>query len=161
MPTPSVTPDAPRLRVSVRAAGGLVVRLGDDAVPRIVLVHNASDQEWSFPKGRQHRGERLLATALREVREETGFLCVAEAQAGATDHLDRRGRPKRTAYWVMRPVNGSFVPGGDVDDLAWLRPQEALVRLSQERNRFLLQASLAVIRDCLDRRQQDIAHHMG
>lgn len=138
-----------------------MVRLGDDGVPRIVVVHTTDDQEWSFPKGRQHRGERLLTTALREVREETGFLCVAEAQVGATEHLDRRGRPKRTLFWVMRRVNGSFAPGGQVDDLAWLRPQEALLRLSQERNRDLLENSLGAIRDCLDRRQHNVAQHLG
>ncbi len=90
MTVPSAASRDPQLRVAVRAAGGLVVRRGGDDTVRVVLVHRPRYDDWSFPKGKQRRGETLLAAGLREVREETGFLCVAEASLGVTEVLEGR-----------------------------------------------------------------------
>ncbi len=146
----------PRLRVAVRAAGGLVIRRGDDDAVRVVLVHRPNHDDWSFPKGRQRRGETLLAAALREVREETGFLCVAETSVGVTEYVDRGDRPKLVRYWVMDRINGTFVPNDEVDAIAWLRPSEAVLRLSHAHDRDLLERTVeqfaAVLegRECID-----------
>jgi 8-oxo-dGTP diphosphatase len=148
----------PGFRVSVRAAGGLVIRRGDDDAVRLVLVHRPRYDDWSFPKGRQRRGETLLAAALREVREETGFLCVAEGSIGVTEYIDRRDRPKLVRYWVMKRINGSFAPSDEVDAIAWLRPSEAVLRLSHEHDRGLLRGSVVQLaaalegRECVDTR---------
>jgi 8-oxo-dGTP diphosphatase len=147
-----------QLRVGVRAAGGLVIRRGTDDAVRVVLVHCPRYDDWSFPKGRQGRGETLLAAALREVRDKTGFLCVAQASVGVTEYLDRAARPKLVRYWVMNRVNGAFVPNDEVDAIAWLRPSEAIVRLSHDHDRRLLSGSVAQLtealaaRDCVDNR---------
>lgn len=146
----------PHLRVGVRAAGGLVIRRGSDDAVRLVLVHRPRYDDWSFPKGKQRRGETLMAAALREVREETGFLCVAEASIGVTEYVDRGDRPKQVRYWVMNRVNGVFSPTDEIDAIAWLRPSEAVVRLSHDHDRELLNHSVAQLagvleeRDCVD-----------
>ncbi|HSP66068.1 MAG TPA: NUDIX domain-containing protein, partial [Candidatus Deferrimicrobium sp.] len=106
--TPSAVTRDPQLRVGVRAAGGRVIRRGSDDAVRLVVVHRPRYDDWSFPKGKQRRGETLLAAALREVREETGFLCVAESSVGVTEYIDRGERPKLVRYWVMDRVNGVF-----------------------------------------------------
>ena len=142
----------PQLRVGVRAAGGLVIRRGSDDAVRLVLVHRPRYDDWSFPKGKQRRGETLLAAALREVREETGFLCVAEASIGVTEYVDRGERPKLVRYWVMNRVNGAFVPNDEVDAIAWLRPSEAVVRLSHDHDRELLSRSVAQLAAILEGR---------
>jgi 8-oxo-dGTP diphosphatase len=142
-----------RLRVSVCAAGGLVIRRGPDDAIRVVLVHRPRHDDWSFPKGRQRRGETLVTTALREVREETGFLCVAESVIGVTEYLDSRERPKLVRYWVMRIVTGTFVPTAEVDAIAWVRPSEAVVRLSHEHDRELLAGVVEHLAEVLERRE--------
>ena len=119
---------------------------------RLVVVHRPEYDDWSFPKGKQRRGETLLGAALREVREETGFLCVAEATVGVTEYLDRGGRPKLVRYWVMNPVNGSFSPNEEVDAIAWLRPSEAVVRLSHEHDRDLLARTVEQLTAALEER---------
>ena len=143
-----------RLRMAVRAAGGLVIRRGADDGIRVVVVHRPRYDDWSFPKGKQRRGETLQAAALREVREETGFFCVTEHQLGVTDYLDRRDRPKLVRYWAMRILRGDFVPNDEVDAMAWLRPAEATVRLSNDHDRELLTASVPVLAAVLDRRDE-------
>jgi 8-oxo-dGTP diphosphatase len=150
--TGSAAPRRPQLRLAVRAAGGLVIRRGSDDAVRIVVVHRPEYDDWSFPKGKQRRNESLLAAALREVREETGLLCIAAASVGVTEYLDRSERPKLVRYWAMTRVNGSFVPNDEVDSIAWLRPAEALVRLTHERDRELLSRSVEQLAADLDER---------
>lgn len=142
------------LRVAVRAAGGLVIRRGADEAIRVLLVHRGQQDDWSFPKGGQRRAETLLGAAVREVREETGLLCVAETVVGTTEHIDRRERRKMVRYWAMRPVTGTFQPTDEVDAVAWLRPPEALLRLSHDRDRELLEPAIPLLTAVLERRDQ-------
>jgi 8-oxo-dGTP diphosphatase len=145
---------AVRLRISVRAAGGLVIRRGADDEVRVVLVHRPRYDDWSFPKGKQRRGETLLAAALREVREETGLLCMAEAALGVTEYFDRRDRPKLVRYWAMNAVGGSFESNSEVDSMAWVRPTEAVLRLSHDHDIELLTAVTPQLEAVLDQRDR-------
>jgi 8-oxo-dGTP diphosphatase len=149
------------LRLAVRAAGGLVVRRGADGRARVVLVHRPRYDDWSFPTGKQRRGETLLAAGLREVREETGFFCLAEDSLGVTDYIDRRDRPKLVRYWVMNRVAGSFEPNAGVDAIAWVRPAEAALRLSHDRDRDLLHRATALVEAVLERREAAESMSLG
>jgi 8-oxo-dGTP pyrophosphatase MutT (NUDIX family) len=53
-----------------RAAGAVVFRRSDRGIRLLVL---RAYQNWDFPKGMIEPGEDALATARREVREETGL----------------------------------------------------------------------------------------
>lgn len=161
MPAQSSPRHDHRLRVGVRAAGGLVVRRGADDGVRVVLVHRPRYDDWSFPKGKQRRGETLLGAGLREVWEETGFLCVAEEVIGVTEYLDRSDRPKLVRYWAMNPVRGTFAPNQEVDSIAWLRPTEALVRLTHEHDHDLLAGAVDQLADILDRRERVQSQSFG
>lgn len=140
-------------RIAVRAAGGLVVRRGADAAIRVILVHRPRYDDWSFPKGGQRRGETLLATALREVREETGLLCIAEAVVGVTEYFDRCDRPKLVRYWAMKHVTGNLLASEEVDATAWVRPVEAALRLSHDHDRELLAGAIEQLEGVLGRRE--------
>jgi 8-oxo-dGTP pyrophosphatase MutT (NUDIX family) len=117
----------------VRAAGGLVVRDGD-----VLLVHRPKYDDWTFPKGKAENGETDEACALREVLEETGLVCELGREAGTTEYVDSKGRPKRVRWWVMQPVGGAFTPTEEVDELRWATPADAAGLLSYERDRALL-----------------------
>lgn len=66
------------------SAGGVVFRLADGK-PLYLLIRD-SYGNWGFPKGHLEPGELPEATAMREVREETGLadLCVR----GRTEAID-------------------------------------------------------------------------
>lgn len=55
------------------------------------------------------------------------------------------GRPKEVAYWAAEATDGSFVPGTEVDRVSWLSPAAARTRLTQPRDRDLLDALLATL----------------
>jgi CYTH domain-containing protein/8-oxo-dGTP pyrophosphatase MutT (NUDIX family) len=110
----------------VRAAGGLVERDG-----RVLLVHRPRYDDWSLPKGKLDPGEDWLEAALREVHEETGVRAEAGDELEPVQYVDPKGRPKTVRYWRMTPIEvPDFEPNDEVDELAWLTPEEAAERLS-------------------------------
>jgi 8-oxo-dGTP diphosphatase len=123
----------------VTAAGGVVARQGDDGV-ELAVIHRPKYADWSLPKGKLAPGETWEQAALREVTEETGLRCELGQELEPARYLDRKGRRKLVRYWLMRPLDGSFEPGDEVDELRWLPPEEAAGLLSYEHDRRLVAA---------------------
>jgi 8-oxo-dGTP diphosphatase len=114
----------------VRAAGGVVIRDGDHG-PEVAVVHRPRYDDWSLPKGKRDPGETDEQTAVREVEEETGLRCALGREQLPTRYVDRRGRSKVVRYWVMHVIGSRpFEANGEIDELAWLRIDEAVGRLS-------------------------------
>ncbi|MFF3454319.1 NUDIX hydrolase [Streptomyces sp. NPDC002730] len=130
----------------VPAAGCVLWRrspYGDDGI-EICLVHRPKYDDWSHPKGKLKRGEDALFGALREVLEETGHQCVPGARL-PTAHYIANGRPKQVSYWAAEATTGTFTPNEEVDRILWLSPTAARNRLTQPRDRTLLDALLAAL----------------
>lgn len=123
---------------TVRAAGGLVRRRGDDGTTEILLVHRPAYDDWSFPKGKLEPGESEEDAALREVEEETGLRCALDRELATTAYRDGRGRTKTVRYWLMTPVGGAVEAANEVDDARFVSPVEASALLTYEHDRELL-----------------------
>ena len=117
----------------IQAAGGLVVRRQSGNL-EIAVVHRPVHRDWSFPKGKLEPGETFEQAARREVLEETGMSCRLVRFIGHTEYVDRKGRPKAVAYWVMAPEAGSFRPNGEVDELRWVTLEDATRLLTYPRD---------------------------
>lgn len=131
----------------VLAAGCVLWRRapsGDGGI-EICLIHRPRYDDWSHPKGKLKRGEDALAGALREVLEETGHRGTPGAVL-PTVHYVVAGRPKQVSYWAAEAETpGTFVPGDEVDRIAWLAPAQARGRLTEPRDRDLLDALLKAL----------------
>jgi 8-oxo-dGTP diphosphatase len=125
--------------MTIAAAGGLVVRESDGRA-EVAVVHRPAYDDWSLPKGKLAEGEDWSEAALREVEEETGLRCELGPELTPTRYRDRKGRPKLVRWWRMRPLDGEFVPGGEVDELRWLEPAAALELLDYEHDRELVRS---------------------
>jgi 8-oxo-dGTP pyrophosphatase MutT (NUDIX family) len=129
----------------VRAAGGVVWRLGSDGL-EVLVVHRPRYDDWSFPKGKldptDHDDE---SCAIREVREETGLEVAVGPELPGVNYTDNQGRAKAVRYWAMTPVDGGFVPNAEVDAAEWLAPDLAARRLSYGHDRRVLDAMLTAI----------------
>jgi 8-oxo-dGTP pyrophosphatase MutT (NUDIX family) len=132
-----MTAELPSQTDVVQAAGGLVVRR-QGGLLEIVVVHRPMQHDWSFPKGKLEPGETLESAALREVWEETGMTCDLLRFIGHTEYVDRKGRPKTVAYWIMAAEGGFFSPNEEVDELRWLSLDLASRLLSYPRDRELV-----------------------
>ena len=126
--------------MTVRAAGGVVWRTGEGGVPEVLVVHRPKYEDWSFPKGKREEGETDEETALREVEEETGYVCHLGPELPGTTYEDRKGRRKAVRYFVMTVVGGEFAPTDEVDEVRWLRLPAARDQLTYERDREVLEA---------------------
>ncbi|MFJ5834809.1 NUDIX hydrolase [Streptomyces sp. NPDC093089] len=134
----TATPDPP----PVLAAGCVLWRPAPSGHGiEIALVHRPKYDDWSHPKGKRKRGESARACALREVLEETGRHCELGPRL-PTAHYTVAGRPKHVTYWSARALSGAFTPNTEVDALLWLPPSAARLRLTQPRDRALLDAAL-------------------
>jgi 8-oxo-dGTP diphosphatase len=131
---------APAPRV-VRAAGGVIVRDG-----AVLLVHRPKYDDWTFPKGKNDRGEDDKTCALREVLEETSLRCRLDTELTTIDYIDRKGRPKTVRYWLMTSDDDP-APANEVDEVRWVAPDQARWLLSYDRDRAVLDAYLSARRE--------------
>ncbi|MBV8597539.1 MAG: NUDIX hydrolase [Actinobacteria bacterium] len=116
----------------VSAAGGVVVRDG-----RVLLVHRPQYDDWTLPKGKVEPGESWEDAALREVAEETGLECELGDEVGRTHYTDSRGREKEVRYFRMT-CTGEPRAQNEVDEVRWVRLEDAPALLSYERDAELL-----------------------
>ncbi len=125
----------------MRAAGGIITRVSGDGERQTLLIHRPRYDDWSFPKGKcDSEEESYKQASLREVLEETGFRCELGAKLEAVEYVDRQGRSKRVQYWEMAVVDGQFAPNDEVDKIKWLPFDRAIDRLTNKRDRRLLEA---------------------
>jgi 8-oxo-dGTP diphosphatase len=111
--------------VTLRAAGGVVRRDGETG-PEVLLVHRPRYDDWSLPKGKRERGETDEQCAVREVAEETGFVCRLGAELLPSRYIDRKGRDKVVRWWMMTVVDERpFEPNDEVDGRRWVPAGDA------------------------------------
>ncbi|MER6184596.1 NUDIX hydrolase [Streptomyces sp. NPDC001652] len=128
---------------TVQAAGCVLWRRSPfDGELEVCLVHRPKYDDWSHPKGKLKRGEDPLSGALREVAEETGYRAVTGAELPTMRYVANE-RPKQVRYWAAEAVEGAFAPNSEVDRILWLSPTGARSRLTQPRDRTLVDALLA------------------
>ncbi|MEU3300236.1 MULTISPECIES: NUDIX hydrolase [unclassified Streptomyces] len=132
---------------TVLAAGCVLWRRApqvDDGI-EICLVHRPRYDDWSHPKGKLKRDEDPLEGALREVLEETGHHGTP-GPVLPTVHYLVDGRPKQVDYWAAEAASpGAFAPGSEVDRIVWLPPAAARSRLTEPRDRTLLDALMKAL----------------
>jgi 8-oxo-dGTP diphosphatase len=129
----------PTAEPEVRAAGGIVWRLGELGI-EVVIVHRPKYSDWTFPKGKLDPGESDESAAHREVLEETGFECVLGRELPSVRYRDAKARLKQVRYWEMTVASGEFGANDEVDELVWATVDGARKRLTHAHDIRVLEA---------------------
>lgn len=129
----------------VEAAGGVICRLSKNGELELLLVHRPHRSDWTFPKGKLDPGEDHEAAALREVVEETGFVCSVAQQLPSSKYELSSGQSKRVKYWIMLVKKGKFVPNSEVDEVLWLTPKKARKKLTYKTDEDVLSDALTAL----------------
>jgi ADP-ribose pyrophosphatase YjhB (NUDIX family) len=137
-------PPAP-LRLAVEQADGYLTPKLDvraavfDDDGRVLLVRELRDRRWSLPGGWADVGEGIAAGAVREVREESGYVVEYERFFGLYDR-ERWGHPPIPLFTLKavvgcRLVGGRATTSSETDGVDWFArdsiPELSLGRTSQ------------------------------
>ena len=122
---------------TINAAGGVVVDLSRGK-PRYLVVHRPAYDDWTFPKGKLDPDERFRDAALREVKEETGFVCKTLGKLSPVTYTTPNGNPKLVRYWLMEAQSGRFARNDEVDAVTWLKRSAAMSLLTFVHDQALL-----------------------
>jgi 8-oxo-dGTP diphosphatase len=99
---------------------------------RVLLVkrnHPPIQGQWSIPGGVLEVGELVRDAAVREAREETGFVVEAGELLGVFDRILRHADGRVQYHYLLvdflcRPVAGELRAGSDADDVRWFVREE-------------------------------------
>jgi len=128
----------------VRAAGGVVRRVGANGDIEYLVVHRPRYDDWSLPKGKLEPDETPETAARREVVEETGVVVELGRSLPTARYVDRNGRDKVVYYWEMTPVaRVPWEPNHEIDATRWISAAEAATLLTYEMDRRLIAAVAA------------------
>jgi 8-oxo-dGTP diphosphatase len=120
------------------AAGAVLWRPdGDASSPEVAIIHRPRYDDWSLPKGKVDPGETEPVTAVREVKEETGYASHLGRRLAAVSYPTADGT-KKVRYWAARTVGGEFAPNSEVDELKWLPVDKAMRELVYPHDRKVL-----------------------
>jgi ADP-ribose pyrophosphatase YjhB (NUDIX family) len=119
---PRAYPQRPYLAVSAA-----IIRDG-----KVLLVRRArapAQGLYTLPGGVVETGETLHQAVVREVQEEIALTIEPVALAGEREVIvhDADGRVRRhfvILAFAARPLAGEAAPGGEVDEVRWVRPEE-------------------------------------
>ena len=122
----------------IRAAGGVIFRRRS-GILETLIVHRPRYDDLTLPKGKAHDGESIEATALREIREETGVTGELGPELQSVSYTDPLGRPKVVRYWLVKADGAeAFQPDGEVDAVSWVAVEAAPATLTNQRDREVL-----------------------
>lgn len=130
----------------VQSAGGVVFK--DDL---ILLIKSKSRNTVSIPKGRVEPNESLEETAVREVREETGYDTKIVSKIGSINfdfEKDGEIRNKTVTCFKLETLSDSnpepnLQEGEDFENI-WVTPNEAISLLTYDEEKDVLKRAIAL-----------------
>lgn len=134
------------------SAGGIVYRIVDGRV-EVLLCGRAQPPVWALPKGTPDKGESTEATALREVREETGLEVAMGNVVGEIEYWFTKPKArvhKRVRFFLMSPRGGRTEDHDpEFDFVRWFPCKEALKVMTYPTEMKLLEKALGqVMAEC-------------
>lgn len=132
------------------SAGGVVYRESERGI-EVILCGRVKPLLWSLPKGTPDDGESPEATALREVREETGLQIAIERDLGEIEYWFQKPGArvhKRVKFYLMIPTGGSVDDHDpEFDRVEWFEGEQALATMTYTNEKEVMERALRFLRE--------------
>lgn len=129
-----------------KSCGAVIWRYTETSHEYLLIQHG---HHWSFPKGHVEGGETEKATALREIREETGLVVALDARfREVVSYRTPRGNMKDVIFFIATPIDGKEQPQLDeINALGWFSYQKSLPLVTFATDNSVLRAAEKYIRN--------------
>lgn len=116
--------------------GGVLIKKVDNK-RLVLLVSSKKTGEWVLPKGHIDAGETSEETAVREVKEETGYAGKVISYLGKTPRYNFNNESILVDYYLMSPLNEEPYPAEDRKK-QWVEIERAIEMVKKEDLKELL-----------------------
>lgn len=130
--------------VNLVSSGGVLFKR-DKNRTKVCLIAKRDMKVWALPRGRVEKDETSEITAVREVREETGFHAKILDKIGETkfqfySKSDRCIINRVVHFYLMESVEGDVnIRDQEADAVYWCSTDEALTLLKYDNEREILE----------------------
>ena len=133
---------------------GAVIFRRDTNGWNVLLIRHARVKHISFPKGHMEPGELESHTAEREVFEETGIRVKVDRRYRAENRYNIRADIQKLVVIFAAVTNQREITPQpeEISEASWVPVEEALSRLTYERDRKILRAALAHVEKYYDKK---------
>ena len=125
--------------VDIWSAGGVVVRKKNNQT-EVLICERFSENLIALPKGKPNEGEYEAATAIREVREETGINAIIKNKIKDIFYTFESPNGiinKKVSFFLMEKIDGEISNHDDeFDKVYWEKWDSALNKLSYQEKRM-------------------------
>lgn len=133
------------------SSGGVLYRVESNAI-EVCLIAKREMRVWALPRGRVEPGETPEQTAIREVREETGFTASVQEKVDEINfHFYSRSDDRlihRVVHFYLMPcVSGELGPlDKEVDTAQWYPIDQAVRTLKYENEKEILRKARRILK---------------
>lgn len=138
-------------KIHVWSAGGVVVRKNNNQT-EVLICERFSENLIALPKGKPNEGEYEAATAIREVREETGINAIIKNKIKDIFYSFESPNGiinKKVSFFLMEKIDGEISNHDDeFDKVYWENWDSALNKLSYQGEKDVLEKAIELAKDC-------------
>ena len=138
-------------KIHVWSAGGVVVRKNNNQT-EVLICERFSENLIALPKGKPNEGEYEAATAIREVREETGINAIIKNKIKDIFYTFESPNGiinKKVSFFLMEKIDGEISNHDDeFDKVYWEKWDSALNKLSYQVEKDVLEKAIELAKDC-------------
>lgn len=122
-----------------KSCGALVYRAQDDKI-ELLLIKNKNGGHWAFPKGHIEENETERQTAIREVKEETGYdICIEDKFRTSVNYKPKPDISKEVVYFLGSVCGGEMCPQEEeISCIEWVEIERAQRIVTFENDRKLI-----------------------